>query len=260
MKRKSLLMFCAVLTVSITALTAPPRVPGARAQEAAEVDMAEREDIHQKFELAPGAQVAVLMIAGPVDVEASEGNVAEVNVVRSAPTRADLNCYEIVITHTPTSLSITNESKCSIVKGRQRVMLKLPRTVDLSLKNIAGDVRISAIDGVLRLNSIAGHVTIGKLRSAEIQSLAKGLSMEIIQIGERGVHVSSITGGIDLGVSNNLNAELIARNIIGNVQSDAPDIRISTTGHSDYDALIGSGGDRLQISSVVGGIHIYRLR
>ncbi|MGH9960889.1 MAG: hypothetical protein ACREBC_27860 [Pyrinomonadaceae bacterium] len=38
--------------------------------------------------------------------------------------------------------------------------LTLPRSIDLSLKNIAGSVRLGAIDGMLRLNNIAGQVTV----------------------------------------------------------------------------------------------------
>jgi hypothetical protein len=76
--------------------------------------------------------------------------------------------------------------------------------------------------------------------------------MEIKQIGERGVHLSSITGGIELGLSDNLNAQFVADSVVGNVVSDIPSIKISSDGQSDFEAQIGSGGPRITISSVRG--------
>ena len=111
----------------------------------------------------------------------------------------------------------------------------------------------------MRLNSIAGHVSAGPLQAAEMSSLASGLSVQINQIGERGVNLSSIVGGIELGLSDKLNAQFVANSIIGNVVSNIPSIKLSTEGRSDFQAQIGSGGPRITISSVRGGIRLHKL-
>ena len=79
------------------------------------------------------------------------------------------------------------------------------------------------------------------------------------EIGERGVRLSSITGGIELGLSDNLNAQFVADSIVGNVISHIPNIKILTDGQSDFEAQIGSGGHRITISSVRGGIRLHKL-
>lgn len=115
---------------------------------------------------------------------------------------------------------------------------------------------------MVRLESIAGHVSTGFVQVAEMSSLAQGISMEINEIGERGVHLSSVIGGVELGLSNNLNAEFVADRVVGNVISDIPNIRIVTIvtdGRSNYEARIGSGGQRITISSVRGGIRLRKL-
>ena len=112
---------------------------------------------------------------------------------------------------------------------------------------------------MVRLESIAGHVSTSSLQSAEMSSLAQGLSMEVKQIGERGVSLSSVVGGIELALSDNLNAQFEASSIIGNVLSDIPNVKVSTDGRSDYEAQIGSGGPRIDISSVRGGIRLRKL-
>jgi hypothetical protein len=222
-------------------------------------DLPVRNEIHRQYQLAPNTTVEISLIAGPVEIEATTGDLAEINIVNSAETQADLNCSAIPIEHTPEKLVIRSKSLCKIVRVNQRVMLKLPRTVNLDLENIAGHVRIGPTEGMVRLNSIAGHVSTGSLQAAEMSSLARGLSMEIKQIGERGVRLSSITGGIELGLSDNVNAQFVADSIVGNVISDIPNIKIETDGRSDYEARIGSGGHRITISSVRGGIRLHKL-
>lgn len=218
-----------------------------------------RSEIHRQYRLAPNTTVEMSTIAGPVEIETTTGESAELDFVDSAATQADLDCSHIRIEQTPGKLVIRSESLCPIVKVRQRVMLKLPRNVNVDLQNIAGDVRIGPTEGMVRLKSIAGHVSTGSLQAAEMSSLARGLSMEINRISERGVRLSSITGGIELGLSDNLNAEFVANSVIGNVISDIPKIKILTGGRSDYEAQIGSGGQRITISSVMGGIRLHKL-
>jgi DUF4097 and DUF4098 domain-containing protein YvlB len=227
---------------------------------ATDTDLPDRERIHQSYELARGASVEVLGIAGPVEIETTNNDTAEVNVIRSAPTHVDLECGKIAIEQTPTLLRISSESNCPIVRGQQSVALKLPRRVDLSLKNIAGDVRIGPTDGMVRLKSIAGHVTVTELRSASMTSLAAGLSMTIAGVGDRGIHVSSVTGGIELDVRKGVNADLTVRSLIGPFHNDVSDVTRSGDGDPDYQALIGSGGNRILFESVVGGVDIRRAR
>jgi len=227
---------------------------------AADTERPDSERIHHSYELARGASVEVSGIAGPVEIETTSNDTAEVNVIRSAPSHADLECGKIVIEQTSTRLRISSEANCSIVRGRQSVTLKLPRRVDLSLQNIAGDVRIGPTDGMVRLESIAGHVAVAELRTASMSSLAGGLSMTVAGVGDRGIHVSSVTGGIDLDVRKGVDAELRVKNVVGKVHSDASDFSISGGGDSDYQAVIGSGGSKILIESVVGGVDIRRGR
>jgi hypothetical protein len=205
---------------------------------AAESDTPDHERIHQSYELSHGASVEVLGIAGPVEIETTSSDTAEVNVVRTSPTHADLECGWVAIEQSPTRLRISSEQKCPIVRGQQSVALKLPRWVDLSLRNIAGHVHIGATDGMVRLESIAGHVTLTGLRAASMSSLAAGLTMSIAAVGERGIHISSVTGGIN----------------------DVSDVRRFDDDGPDYRSVIGSGGGKIVIESVIGGVDIRRGR
>jgi hypothetical protein len=232
---------------------------GAQEKPGGSGDLSVRNEINRQYQLAPNTTVELSTIAGPVEIETISGQSAEIRIVNSAETQADLNCLDTPIEQTPNKLLIRDKSLCNIVRVRQRVMLKLPRNVNLYLESIAGHVRIGPTEGMVRLNSIAGHVSAGPLQAAEMSSLASGLSVQINQIAERGVNLSSIVGGIELSLSDRLNAQFVANSIIGNVISDHPSIKLSTEGRSDFEAQIGSGGPRITISSVRGGIRLYTL-
>ena len=232
---------------------------GAQEKSGAIRDLPVRNEIHRQYQLAPNSTVEMSMIAGSVEIETISGQSAEINIFNSAETQADLNCLETPIEQTSGKLVIRSKSLCTIVRVNTRVTLKLPRNVNLELQNIAGHVRIGATEGMVRLDSIAGNVSAGPLQAAEMSSLASGLSMEIKQISERGVRLSSIVGGIELALSDNLNARFVAKTIIGNVVSDIPSIKLLTDRRSDFEAQIGSGGPEISISSVKGGIRLRKL-
>jgi len=257
MRNTSSLLIPALLVL----LTPMPDAQRAAAEvtHAAEFDLPEREELHQSYELAPGAGVELSNIPGSVKIETTDSDTAEVNIVRSAETPADLACGKIVIEPTPARLRISSEPLCPIVRSRERVMLKLPRGADITLHNIAGDVRIGPTDGIVRLNSIAGHVDLAQLSSGKLSSLAGGLSLSIARVGAQGIHVSSVTGGIELNLDQDIDAELVMRSV-NHVHSEDLNVLESSDDHSNYRAVIGAGGNKILIDSVVGSVNVRRKR
>ena len=136
-------------------------------------------------------------------------------------------------------------------------MLALPRWADLSLEFIAGDVRIGPTAGMVRLNSIAGHVALAELREARLISLARGIELTVAGVGRRGIHVISVTGGIDLGVRDGV--EVLLRSVDGHVHSTSSGIRIARSENGyDYRVMVGRGGDLISIDSVKGQVEVQR--
>src|SRR5438477_3044024 len=156
-----------LLSIAILALMLVP-LSGAHSQRqhVDDRDYAEREDINQTYELAPGARVELSVISGSVDVETTSGNTAEVHIVRMGETRKDLDCYTVAIEHTPTSLIMRHKQErtdeCQIIRAKQQVTLRLPRNVDLKLNAISGPVKIGEIDRALRLSGISGRVEVAQ--------------------------------------------------------------------------------------------------
>jgi hypothetical protein len=224
---------------------------------AADPPYREHERIAKSFSLASGSRIVISTIAGPVEIDTTATRRAEVEVVRSAPTQADLDCGAIVVEQTGSTLTIRSEDRCTNVRGWHVVKLIVPRDVDLSLRNIAGHVRIGSTDGMVRLESIAGHVEAAGLREARMISLARGLALTVSDLSNRGIHVSSVMGGIDLDVGSRADAEVITRSVDGDIDNDVPGARIIKIDETSQRAVIGSGRGKIQIESVVGTVRIH---
>jgi hypothetical protein len=227
-------------------------------------DMPEREEIRRTFELARGARVEVSTIAGSVDVETVDGNAAEVRIVRMGKTRADFDCYKIDIEHTQASLVIRHrqgpQDACHTIRDRQRVMLRLPRNIDLRLNAIAGPVTIEEIEGALRLSGIAGRVEVAQATGySEISGISGSLHMKITRLGERGVRVSGIAGKADFRVAEDLNADISVSGILGDIDN-AANLSLTKVGHSDFRGRIGSGGAPISVSGISGSVAFRRAR
>jgi hypothetical protein len=224
----------------------------------ANADQPDQERIHESYVLTPGASVEVSGISGPVQIETGSGNTADVTVTRSAPTHAELQCGRVAIEQTPRGLRIRSETLCPVDHAVQHVVLALPRWADLSLEFIAGDVRIGPTDGMVRLNSIAGHVALAELRDASLMSLARGIELTVAGVGRRGIHVISVVGGIDLTVRDGV--EVLLRSVNGRVHSSSSGIRIARSENgSDYRMMVGRGGDPISIDNVMGPVEVHRV-
>lgn len=252
--------YIALAGIAILALTLAP-LTGAQSQRkhVDDRDYAEREEINQIYELAPGARVELSVISGSVDVETTNGTAAQVHIVRMGETRKDLDCYAVGIEHTPTSLVMRHRQErtddCQNIRARQQVTLRLPRNVDLKLSAISGPVTIGEIDGSLRLSGISGRVAVAQaLGYSDISGISGVLSITIPRLSERGIRVSGISGRVELRLASNLNADLNVSGINGDVNAAAPHVTLSKVGHSDFRGRAGSGGSVITVSGISGSV------
>lgn len=222
-----------------------------------------KEDINKSYQLARGARVEVTGIAGPVEVIASESDTATVNVVRWAQTREDLDCYRTVVEGDANRVEIRHEqfterSRCGSIKARQNVKLFVPRHVDLNLSTIAGDVTVGAVDGMVKLTKIAGHVALKGAQSAEISSLAKGLTIYIERVSPRGMQIEGVAGAVELQIAESLNADVVVDDVLGNVVAETSRAKVSKESDSKYRVRLGAGGAEISVTSIAGNVRLSR--
>ncbi|HEX7296481.1 MAG TPA: hypothetical protein VF251_12045, partial [Pyrinomonadaceae bacterium] len=189
--------------------------------------------------------VEVVAINGSVDIEAIDGDTATVQLERTASSRAELDCNRIVLKQTADNLIILSENTgaCGTIQVRHRLLLSLPRYVDLSVHGVSGPINIGEMAGALRISGNSGTTTI-KLR----ETYAGGLEL------------SGNSGLLRLDVGDALNLNVRVTGLSGTVSSELPNVQFTKIGAADYYARIGSGGPTISVSGNSGSVLLGRYR
>jgi hypothetical protein len=228
-------------------------------------EFTEKDEVRQSYQLTPGAVVRVAGINGGVDVETTSGSAAEVHIVRSARTRADLEHRKVIIEHTGSSLTVRgeNDGERRYARGeqpqvRQRVTLRLPRQIDFTASGINGRTNVGEVDGPVKISGINGKVEVAQaVGYSELSGINGTVIVTISQLGERGIRVSGINGAVELRFTDALNADLKVTGINGSVNADMPNVSVlGTVSRNNFNARIGSGGSPITVSGVNGRVRL----
>jgi DUF4097 and DUF4098 domain-containing protein YvlB len=227
-------------------------------------DWPERDEFHQNYTLQAGAEVEIRAINGSVSIETANTSTAEVNVVRSARKREDLEYRKVIVEQTGNRLVIRGENEDRGLgrhaEVRQQVTLKLPRQIDLNIHGINGSVKSGGIEGQGAISGING-----KVEGAQVGGIAKlsgvngSVSVTVARLGEQGMKISGINGRVDLQFANDLNAEIHASGINGKVDTDLPTTQLIERDRSNFKARVGSGGPTISVSGVNGKVSLKKV-
>ena len=182
-------------------------------------DFKERDEINRTFQLAPGARVEVSSIRGPVEIVNTDSATAEVQIIRTARTRANLEYHKIAVEQTANGLVIKGIQE---PESRQRdniqvnhhVKLKLPRRIDLAVTSVSGSVEGGDVDGQTVVRSISGSAHFGNVGGKlQVTSISGG-----VEIGNVGgdVRVNSVSGSVRV---HEVNGSLNVSSVSGGVKA-----------------------------------------
>lgn len=229
-------------------------------------DYAGQSEIHQSFELAPGARVEVRGINGPVTVETSETTTAEVHVSRTAKDPGDIAEQKILIEHTPTSLVVRGERGSGRGWWRRlfggggrvetRVTLRLPRRVGFEARGINGAVNVGEIDGALSVKGVNGRVEARQAEgNARIAGTNGGVQLTFARVGGEGVEVAGVNGDVQFRMGAEASADVDVHGLNGKVSVTMPGATVERSDHgSRVRAKIGAGGAQVEVKGVNGDV------
>jgi hypothetical protein len=233
------------------------------------IDLPEKEEISRVYKLAPAAVVEVLGIDGSIDAETAEAEIAEVLIVRSANKRDDLQFRKINIDHQPNRLRIKvdNDRKSvfsalgSTPEGRQRVILKIPRSVRFKTFGLNGNLTAGEFDGKVEVNGVNGEIKIGRSTGeASFNGINGNIDATVAKLSDEGIRITSVNGNTDLRFIGDVNATIEAAGFHGEIKPDLPNVEIQRgeSNFSFYKARIGNGGVRIRINGVNGNVSLAR--
>ena len=182
-------------------------------------DFRERDEFSRTYQLAPGARVEVSSIRGPVEITTGDSATAEVQIIRTARNRADLEYHKIEVDQTSNGLVVrgvreSDERQRQNIQVDHHVILKLPRRIDLTVSSVSGSLKIGDVDGQATVHSISGSGTIGHIGgNVEVSSISGNL--EVGNVGGD-ARVKSISGNLGLG---QVNGSLDVQSVSGGVHA-----------------------------------------
>ena len=230
-----------------------------------DTEFTERDEFRQTYQIAAGAPVRVSGINGRVDVETTSGSAAEVHIVRSARTRADLEHRKVIVEQPGGGLVIRGEKESGVIDHgrrpdvRQQVTLRVPRNIDLTVSGVNGRTTVGEVDGPVKLSGINGRVEVGQARGyTDISGINGSVGMTITQLGERGIQISGVNGSVQLKFSETLNADLSVTGINGAVNTEGlPNVTLQgKISRNNFNARIGAGGTPINVSGVNGSVRL----
>ncbi|HKY42001.1 MAG TPA: DUF4097 family beta strand repeat-containing protein [Pyrinomonadaceae bacterium] len=218
----------------------------------------ERDEINRQFTLPAKARVDVFAISGSVDIKAIDGEKAIVQIERTARTRAELDCNKVVLEQPSGNLLIRSELVgCQNTDVTQRVLLSLPRTVDVGVHNVSGPINVGEIEGRLRIIGNSGNISLVQSgRDSIISGNSGTTTVKLRQLDAGGLALSGNSGPIKLHVADDLNIDVKVSGLSGSVSSELPNVKFDKTGPSDYSARIGSGGPTIHVAGSSGSISL----
>ena len=208
-------------------------VPGFATQR----DFKERDEFNQTYQLPAGARVEVSSIRGSVKIMNADTATAEVQIIRTARTRADLEYHKIEVEQTGNSLVVrgvqeSRERESRNIQVNHQVILKLPRRIDLSVTSVSGSLQVGDVEGQMHVSSISGSGNIGNV-GGKLQVSSVSGSLEVGNVGAD-ARVNSISGNVGLGqVNGSLDVSSVSGGVNARLLSLSPQgIRINSVSGS----------------------------
>jgi hypothetical protein len=223
-------------------------------------DFIERDEFRQTYRLARGAQVEVRDINGPLEIQTTDGDSAEVYVERLARTKDDLEYFKVTVENAGATFRVYTEQPPEEVRNhvnvRHRAVLKVPRPAELTVRNINGQARIGEIDGPAHIGNINGRLEVGHIAGfAELTNINGSISITLERLGERGINMRNINGSINFRFLDQPNANLDFEMFNGTVESSLT-TSVQKKTRSSFRGQIGAGGAPITGSHINGAVSV----
>jgi hypothetical protein len=217
----------------------------------------ERDEINRSFTLRARTRVEV------VDIKAIDGDTATVQIERTARSRAEMDCNKIVLQQAAGKLIIAsvNEGGCGTIQVAHRMLLTVPRYVDVIVHGVSGPINNGEIEGALHLRGNSGSINLAQSGSgSRLTGNSGSTTIKLQKLDARGLELMGNSGSVKLYVGDELNVDVSVSGLSGTVSSEVPNVRFRKIGAADYFARIGSGGPTINVDGSSGSISLIPYR
>jgi len=232
-----------------------------------------REEFHQTYPLSQSGRVSLENINGDLQIKVWDRAAVQVDAIKKAYRKDRLAEATIEVNATEENIRIKTEypdEPQNFRNGQGRYdnpatvdyTLTVPRKATLeSVELINGSIDIDGVEGSVKASSINGRLNArGLLGEARLSTINGPLNATFTQLDEsKAISLGSVNGNVTLVIPSNANASVRAGTVHGGISSDfALHIKHGEyVGHS-MDGQIGTGGPKIKLGNVNGGIRVSR--
>jgi len=232
-----------------------------------------REEFHQTYPLSQSGRVSLENINGDLQIKVWDRAAVQVDAIKKAYRKDRLAQATIEVNATEENIRIKTEypdEPQNFRNGQGRYdnpatvdyTLTVPRKATLeSVELINGSIDIDGVEGSVKASSINGRLNArGLLGEARLSTINGPLNATFTQLDEsKAISLGSVNGNVTLVIPSNANASVRAGTVHGGISSDfALHIKHGEyVGHS-MDGQIGTGGPKIKLGNVNGGIRVSR--
>ncbi len=247
----------------------------ARAQRGPEQE--QRNAFTWSGELAQGARLIARNLNGPIQVEAGTGRTLEI-VAHKRWRRGDPAAVTVEVTRINSGRDVllcakwNAETTCNETEYRSRsnggtrsndtsveYVIKLPVGAHLTAATVNGAVTVTGVNGEVRATTVNGSVEAESLSGWVMASTVNGnVRVRMSQIPARGAEYKTVNGSISVTMPAGLNAMVEARTVNGSITTDFPVQVEGTISPRRLRGAVGSGGPRIELTTVNGSIRLLK--
>src|ERR1043165_5125590 len=230
-----------------------------------------REEFHQTYNLSPTGRISLENINGGVQIKVWDRPAVQVDAVKRAYRKERLNEAQIQVNATEENIRIKTEYPDETQNFRNdegrynnpatvEYSLTVPRKAVLeSIELVNGSIDIEGVEGNVKASSINGKVEArGLMGEAKLSTINGQLHATFTQLDEsKPISLNSVNGSVSLIIPSNANAAIRAGTVHGGISSDFG-LKVKDgeyVGHS-MNGQIGTGGPRIKLNNVNGGISV----
>jgi len=224
----------------------------------------ETEEFHKTYPLAANGTFALGNINGTVKITGWDQNMVQVDAVKSADDPDYLRQMRIDVAASPNVVEVKTrypEGYHSGHGGGVEYTISIPRGARIrKVELVNGKLVIEGVRAEINASIVNGSVTAnGSAANLKLSSVNGPVSAQIAALGNL-TDINSVNGPITLTIPSDSNAQFKASTVSGNIKTEfGIYVRHARYGPgASADAQIGQGGNRLELDTVNGGIHLQR--
>ena len=225
------------------------------------------DDWTRRYTLTNGGSVEIVNVNGPIVVEAAPGPEVEIRATRIARGRSDEEARELLTkvefkeSVAPGRVAVQTVTGSGMaVRGRPvsvEYRLRVPSGLHVSVKTEHGGIGLHDIDGTVVASTTNGGIRGTNVSGAVSAHIVNGGIVMDVRRAAGPIELESVNGSIRLDIPADLNADLEARAVNGDISTDDNlKVDASERSRTSLKGELNRGGTRVSVKTVNGGVRL----